>query len=113
MGSCYIDIGDKEFQRLKEHETSRLLLNRTDYSQDFAPGDVLKLYHPGDPAEALRVSVVKVTGGLPEGGPSEEADGGECEEMICLETELLEWVFQIETELDAQLREEKLWLESL
>ena len=55
MGSCYIDIGDKEFQRLKEHETSRLLLNRTDYPQDFAPGDVLKLYHPGDPAEATEV----------------------------------------------------------
>ena len=96
----YIDISDELFLQIQNHELTEIILPECVYSDRVNEGVVLKLYHPADPAEALRVQVNRAAA-----CPDQEGQK--------LEIELLEWIFQIETELDEQLREEQLWLEGL
>lgn len=131
----YIDISDELFIQIQHHETQEIILKETDVKGDISPGDTLKLYHPSDPNEALRVQVNRVdelsvsdldsstgqeaavTAYGAEDGSAElvgsdscsAAHRGKCKVQI----KLIEWVFQIETELDEQLREEQMWLEGL
>ncbi|MBQ9156442.1 MAG: hypothetical protein IJ137_06660 [Eubacterium sp.] len=92
----YLDIDDELFRAIQNHEISQISLEQDLFSSQVKVGDELKLYHPGDPAEALRVEVDKV-----------EEDSGK--RMLKLQITLTEWLFQIETDLDHQLQDENSW----
>jgi hypothetical protein len=61
----YADISTEQFERIRDHETSDLILDRSlacritgkDADPLFTQGDGLKLYHPSEYPEALRVLV--------------------------------------------------------
>ena len=90
----YIDVSDEIFDALQSHSTDILPLSLTE-GADYQLGDSLKLYHPSNPHEALRVQIDKID-------KKEENDA-----ELLLHCSLLEWIFQIETELDQMLREEE------
>lgn len=102
----YVDITDQAFEALREHESDQLIFNKDladeelqgktmeemDQYKSLCEGDSLKLYHPSNPEEALRVQIDKKE---------------ESQTEIILHCSLLEWIFHIETELDEMLREEE------
>ena len=92
----YIDVPDEVFEALQNHLTDLLVLH-SDMAKDFQVGDCLKLYHPSNPEEALRIQIDRMDFAKTESG---EGD-------ILFHCTLLEWIFRIETELDQILREEK------
>lgn len=96
-----LDISTDIFERIKNHETTILPLSKEECPKELKAGDGIKLYHPGNQDEALRV-VVK-------GLMQEDAPG--C--SVQVEIELAEWMFRMETELDDLLREEKKWMEEM
>jgi len=62
----YADISTEIFEKIRDHETTKLSLNG-DYAKKltgadqwpwFQKGDGLKLYHPGELPEALRVEIL-------------------------------------------------------
>lgn len=87
------DIETAVFEQIKEHQTIHLTVPKE--GRDIKPFDTLKLYHPGEDVEALRIEVTNVI--------------EENETDVTIEFQLLEWMFQMETELDELLREEKKW----
>lgn len=99
----YIDITTEMFEQIQNHETTVLLLPQRMYQAKPQVGDTMKLYHPANPEEALRIEIQSV----------EEISTEEGESCWKLEITLLEWVFRMETELDELLREEKRWMEGL
>lgn len=56
----YLDIETERFEKIKEHEVTWILVPRRVAGREIGVGDVLKLYHPGDPTEAIRVEVTDV-----------------------------------------------------
>lgn len=71
----YVDISTKQFEGLRDHETDELVIplplaqkltNGKDYPY-FQTGDELKLYHPSDDPEALRMEILSFPGGEEEG----------------------------------------------
>lgn len=56
----YLDIETERFEKIKEHEVTWILVPRRVAGREIGIGDVLKLYHPGDPTEAIRVEVTDV-----------------------------------------------------
>lgn len=97
----YLDIETERFEKIKEHEMTWILVPRRVAGREIGVGDVLKLYHPGDPTEAIRVEVTDV----------QTADAGQ--EFIRVSFVLLEWMCRLETELDELLREEEQWMRGL
>lgn len=90
-----LDISTELFEQIKHHEISTFFIEKNVLPEEIKEGDALKLYHPGNKEEALRVLVKKA-----------KPDGE-------IQFELLEWMFRMETELDELLREEKLWMEEM
>lgn len=99
----YIDITTEMFEQIQNHEVHAVCLPKHLFRAEPKTGDTMKLYHPANPEEALRVEIQNV----------EEAEEEGAGAGWKLELALLEWVFRIETELDELLREEKRWLEGL
>ncbi len=71
----YVDISTEQFERLRDHETDELVIplslaekltNGKDYPC-FKIGDELKLYHPSDDPEALRMEILSFPEGEEEG----------------------------------------------
>lgn len=91
----YLDIDTELFEKIKEHETTRIQIPRMINGREVRIGDTLKLYHPGDEGEALRVEMTGV----------EEMDGN-----AEVSFDLLEWMCRLETELDELLRQEEEWI---
>ncbi len=91
-----VDISDEEFISLQNHITDKLTLEKG-IASVFQVGDSMRLYHPSNKEEALRVQIDKIK------------ENNTSFELYC---SLLEWVFQIETELDELLREEEDYLSS-
>lgn len=56
----YLDIETERFEKIKEHEATWMSVPRRVAGREIGIGDVLKLYHPGDPTEAIRVEVTDV-----------------------------------------------------
>lgn len=94
----YLDIETALFTKIKEHETENAVIPRQIGGREVRPGDTLKLYHPGDETEALRVEITAVK------------PDGEATEKLHITFALLEWMCQVETELDEMLKEEEMWL---
>lgn len=94
-----LDIETEVFEKIKNHETLHLKVPAMIQGIELKKYDTLKLYHPGEEIEALRVEVVDIR------------DSGENNSEI--ELNLLEWMFRMETELDVLLEEEKKWEEIL
>ncbi|HIW60484.1 MAG TPA: hypothetical protein H9880_11475 [Candidatus Anaerobutyricum avicola] len=94
----YLDIETALFTKIKEHETENAVIPRQIGGREVRPGDTLKLYHPGDETEALRVEITAVK------------PDGEATEKLQITFALLEWMCQVETELDEMLKEEEMWL---
>ena len=136
----YLDIETERFEKIKEHEVTWILVPRRVAGREIGIGDVLKLYHPGDPTEAIRVEVTDVqtadaaaaqTGtdaGVLKGSRAESravaevsagsrtdaaAAVGAGQEFMRVSFVLLEWMCRLETELDELLREEERWMQGL
>lgn len=122
----YLDIETERFEKIKEHEVTWILVPRRVAGREIGIGDVLKLYHPGDPTEAIRVEVTDVqtadaaaaqTGtdaGVLKGSRTDAAAAvGAGQEFIRVSFVLLEWMCRLETELDELLREEERWMQGL
>lgn len=91
-----LDIDTEVFEKIKNHETLQIEIPSEINQRRVKEGDDLKLYHPGNPAEALRIHLVKLT--------QRQKD------KVLAHFELSEWMFWMETELDELLKEEeKLW----
>ena len=71
----YADISTEQFEKIRDHETTDLILDRSlacritgkDADPLFTEGDGLKLYHPSEYPEALRVKVCSL-GEAPDSG---------------------------------------------
>lgn len=104
-----LDIETEVFEKIKNHEILQLKVPATMNGVEIKKYDTLKLYHPGEEIEALRVEVVGLEPVTEE--QNQDSSGSETvhKEMILVEFQLLEWMFRMETELDDFLREEKKW----
>ena len=110
----YLDIETELFEKIREHETTRIQIPREINGREVRTGDTLKLYHPGDGTEALRVEVsgVEERGTKGEDGKEEEKSG-ETGQEVTVSFFLLEWMCRLETELDELLRQEEEWMQGL
>lgn len=105
-----LDIETEVFEKIKNHETVHFRAPALIRGERIKKFDTLKLYHPGEEIEALRIEVVGMEQLAEEQRLSDS--GGEdtsANNTIVVEFQLLEWMFQMETELDDLLREEKKW----
>lgn len=105
-----LDIETEVFEKIKNHETVYFRAPALIRGERIKKFDTLKLYHPGEEIEALRIEVVGMEQLAEEQRLSDS--GGEdtsANNTIVVEFQLLEWMFQMETELDDLLREEKKW----
>ena len=104
-----LDIETEVFEKIKDHEILQFKVPATMNGVEIKKFDTLKLYHPGEEIEALRIEVVGLEPVME--GQNQDSSGSETvhKEMILVEFQLLEWMFQMETELDDLLREEKKW----
>lgn len=104
-----LDIETEVFEKIKNHEILQLKVPATMNGVEIKKFDTLKLYHPGEKIEALRIEVVGLEPVTEE--QNQDSSGSETvhKEMILVEFQLLEWMFRMETELDDFLREEKKW----
>lgn len=104
-----LDIETEVFGKIKNHEILQLKVPATMNGVEIKKFDTLKLYHPGEEIEALRIEVVGLEPVTEE--QNQDSSGSETvhKEMILVEFQLLEWMFRMETELDDFLREEKKW----
>ena len=105
-----LDITTDVFENIKEHRTLHLTVPAVIEGNEIHKYDTLKLYHPGEEVEAFRIEIVDIM----EKSICEEAEQGQMsvdtdEKNVVVEFQLLEWMFQMETELDDLLREEKKW----
>ena len=72
----YVDISTEQFEGLRDHETDELVIPRSLAEEltgrgaypFFETGDELKLYHPSDDPEALRMEILSFPGGEEESG---------------------------------------------
>lgn len=104
-----LDIETEVFEQIKNHETVHLQVPAVMNGAKLKKFDTLKLYHPGEEIEALRIEVVDLER-MPEEEGRDYAGGTVSEDgTVRIEFQLLEWMFQMETELDELLREEKKW----
>lgn len=91
----YLDVEDALFEQIKEHAITEISVPHAINGTEIKEGDVLKLYHPGDNTEALRIEITAMKKAEPQ--------------MRYVSFILLEWMCRIETELDMLLWEEKQW----
>lgn len=104
-----LDIETEVFEKIKDHEILQFKVPATMNGVEIKKFDTLKLYHPSEEIEALRIEVVGLEPVTEE--QNQDSSGSETvhKEMILVEFQLLEWMFRMETELDDFLREEKKW----
>lgn len=119
----YLDIETVLFEKIKEHETTKMRIPPCINKKEVRMGDTLKLYHPGDETEALRVEIVNIEkpeirkieieemSCFPKKEGEIEKTGREQEVVISFS--LLEWMCRLETELDELLRQEEMWMQEL
>ena len=55
-----LDIETTLFRQIQEHETVEMEIPSRDEGREIKPMDTLKLYHPGEEIEALRIEVESV-----------------------------------------------------
>lgn len=96
----YLDIATDVFNKIKEHVTEEIEIPCLISGREVQPGDTMKLYHPADETEALRIEITGVS----------NATGNQ---TVTASFVLLEWMCRLETELDELLREEEAWMQGL
>ena len=80
-----LDIETTLFRQIQEHETVEMEIPSRDEGREIKPMDTLKLYHPGEEIEALRIEVESV---------EKRGENGE-KEPDRIRFSLLEWMFHI------------------
>lgn len=111
----YLDIETELFEKIKEHETTEIRIPRCIDGRKVKTGDTLKLYHPGDETEALRVEITGVETTEVGEMVQDTSEGEDCdaEQAVTVSFSLLEWMCRLETELDELLRQEEMWMKRL
>lgn len=83
-----LDVETEAFIRVKEHETTRLEVPAVIEGRELRQYDTIKLYHPGDEREAVRIEISEIT-----------ETGGQDDVQISFA--LLEWMYRLDTESEA------------
>lgn len=98
----YVDISDEVFRAVQNHSCHKLTLDdgQLKGEKELKVEDELKLYHPSNKAEAIRVGIQ---------GVNHDSDARQWEITITM----LEYMFTMRTELDEQLEEEERILKEL
>lgn len=84
-----LDVDTELFTKVKEHEIEEMEVPARVRGQELRRYDTIKLYHPGDEAEALRIEISDIK--------AEECASSQ--ESVRIAFTLLEWMYRLDTDV--------------